>query len=70
MACPQCGKDGKTTVNSGFKEMRTRQEWKENSPSEGPGGYYINVHDGYDVTKLEVCTNCSHVFRSWVEKEG
>lgn len=70
MACPQCGKDSnKTTVSSNFKEMRTKSVWKENSPSEGPGGYYIEVHDGYNVTKMEVCSDCSYIYRSWTEHE-
>lgn len=69
MACPQCGDNRTEIVTSPGKEMRTRQVWKENRPSEGPGGYYINVHDGYNVTKMKVCSNCSTILDSWIEHE-
>jgi len=68
MACPSFGSSGKVTVN-GTRSQRTRQEWKENRPSEGPGGYYINVHDGYNQVKLDVCNSCNHIYESRVEHE-
>lgn len=48
--------------------MRTRTEKKWDALDQC--WYDINVHDGYDVTKIEVCNDCNNPVNFWVEKES
>jgi hypothetical protein len=68
MACPDCGATGKSTGNGGQRSARFKTVTMKD-PHTGEE-YQGEVHDGYNVEKIEYCPECLLVFRSWTEKES